>query len=339
MGFWSGVKSGFVGAAQGTWQGLKGLGNGAVDLATDSQARADAWNATVDAGRAVGGYASDVYSDPVGEFNQLRESAAGVYASADNFVRTADAEQWGELAGGGAFTVATIPVGGLAVKGAARAGAAMTGAARTGATAAAASVTRASAAVSQKAGKFGKKKPDHCERCEKTKASKTEPHIRPRKPHISDDVPNGFIDDNGDMNWEPKISEGMSDERIAEIEFAQAQMAKFPDGAVPGSKMKRTLDPSKAPGDIIIDRYSARSPKSDRGSYVSPQGVPYAQRSLPYVENPSHLRRFKVVEALDVEASDVGDLFANGGGGGVQYRMGSSIKDLIRDGKIIELTN
>ena len=35
MGFWSGVQSGFVGAAKGTWEGVKGAGSYAWDFATD----------------------------------------------------------------------------------------------------------------------------------------------------------------------------------------------------------------------------------------------------------------------------------------------------------------
>ena len=119
MGFWSGVRDGFVGAAKGTWDGVKGLAKGGYDLATDPAARERAWEATKSAGNAVAEYAGDSWDDPAKPFRDARDGANAAYNAADKFVRTADAEDWGKLAGAGVFEVGTalVPVGAVAKAG------------------------------------------------------------------------------------------------------------------------------------------------------------------------------------------------------------------------------
>lgn len=187
MGFWSGVKSGFVGAAKGTWDGIKGAGSYAVDFATDGATRAQAWNSTVAAGQSVGAYASDSWADPAKPFRDLGTTASNAYSAADTFVRTADAEQWGELAGGGAFTAVTLPVGGLAGKAVARGGAAV-------------KASRASGAVN-KARKSGKLKDDKPGKCETCKADRTAPK---RQPFHRKDLSDEWYDsETGELRWPP----------------------------------------------------------------------------------------------------------------------------------------
>ena len=119
MGFWSGLKDGFVGAAEGTWEGTKALAKGGYALATDPAAREKAWEATKSAANAVGDYAGKVYDDPAKIYRDARDGASAAYTAAEGFVREADAEDWGKLVGGGAFEVGTalIPVGALAKAG------------------------------------------------------------------------------------------------------------------------------------------------------------------------------------------------------------------------------
>ena len=119
MGFWSGVRDGFVGSAKGTWDGVKGLAKGGYDLATDPAARERAWEATKSAGNAVADYAEDSWNDPTKPFRDARDGANAAYNAADKFVRTADAEDWGKLAGAGVFEVGTalVPVGAVAKAG------------------------------------------------------------------------------------------------------------------------------------------------------------------------------------------------------------------------------
>ena len=104
MGFWSGVGSGFIGAAKNTWEGVKGAGGYTWDFATKSETREQAWDASVSAAESVGDYASDSWSDPGKPFRDLGSAASNAYAQADHFVRTADAEAWGNFVGGGVFT-------------------------------------------------------------------------------------------------------------------------------------------------------------------------------------------------------------------------------------------
>ncbi|MGR3367803.1 MAG: TNT domain-containing protein [Sagittula sp.] len=186
MGFWSGVQSGFVGAAKGTWEGVKGAGSYAWDFATDGATREAAWQGAVSASQSAGQYATDSWNDPSKPFRDLGNAASDAYAAADNFARTADAEQWGELAGGGAFTVATLPVGGLAAKGVARGGAALNAARGTKAVNAA-----------RRAGTLA----DDAPPCASCAARRAPPK---RAPHLRSDLSDEWFDpDTGELRWPP----------------------------------------------------------------------------------------------------------------------------------------
>lgn len=112
MGFWAGAWEGFSGAAVGLWEGGKALVQGGYALATDPEAREQAWEATKGAANAVGDYASAVYDDPEKLWTDVRDGTLAAYSAAEEFVQTADAEDWGELIGAGVFEVGTalIPV-------------------------------------------------------------------------------------------------------------------------------------------------------------------------------------------------------------------------------------
>lgn len=119
MGFWSGVADGISGAAKGTWEGTKALAKGGYALATDSEARAKAWDSTKATAGKVADYAGDVYDDPAKAWRDARDGASTLYNNAEKFAKTADAEDWGNLVGAGVFEVGTalIPVGALAKAG------------------------------------------------------------------------------------------------------------------------------------------------------------------------------------------------------------------------------
>ena len=116
MGFWSGVAEGFVGAAKGTWEGAKSLAKGGYALATDPEARQQAWETTKKVAGQVADYAGEVYDDPAKAYRDARDGASAMYTMAEEFVETADAEDWGKLVGAGVFEVGTalIPVGAAA---------------------------------------------------------------------------------------------------------------------------------------------------------------------------------------------------------------------------------
>lgn len=119
MGFWNGLADGFTGAASGTWEGVKSLAKGGHALATDPAARERAWETTKSAAQWAGEYADKVADDPAKLVRDARDGALAAYTAAENFAATADAEDWGKLAGGGLFEVGTalIPVGVLAKAG------------------------------------------------------------------------------------------------------------------------------------------------------------------------------------------------------------------------------
>ncbi len=115
MGFWNGFKDGIVGAADGTWEGVKSLATGGYAIATDSAAREQAWQATKSATNAVANYAGTAYHDPAKALRDARDSILAAHTAAENFVETASAEDWGKLVGAGTFEIGTalIPGGAL----------------------------------------------------------------------------------------------------------------------------------------------------------------------------------------------------------------------------------
>ena len=73
------------------------------------------------------------------------------------------------------------------------------------------------------------------------------------------------------------------------------------------------------------------------GKYVSPFGVPYTQRSLPYVENPKAYHVYLVKkDIVGVTSSKIAKAF-NGTGGGTQYELPLTIRELLTDGYLVEV--
>lgn len=116
-----------------------------------------------------------------------------------------------------------------------------------------------------------------------------------------------FLDSNGDIDWEKWAPNG---------------------GRVPGTiKEGQTLDVG-----TVIDRYG-----NQYGKYTSPVGVPYEQRALPYIENPNAYHQYEVIKPIDnVTMSEIAKAFEQQGGG-IQYELPSSIKQLIKDEFIKEI--
>ena len=116
-----------------------------------------------------------------------------------------------------------------------------------------------------------------------------------------------FLDSNGNIDWEKWAPNG---------------------GRVPGTiKEGQTLDVG-----TVIDRYGNKY-----GKYTSPVGVPYEQRALPYIENPNAYHQYEVIKPIDnVTMSEIAKAFEQPGGG-IQYELPSSIKQLIKDGFLKEI--
>ena len=82
----------------------------------------------------------------------------------------------------------------------------------------------------------------------------------------------------------------------------------------------------------VIDRYG-----SQWGKYTSPLGVPYENRSLPYIENPYAYHKYQVLKKIDnVTVSEIAPAFGQVGGG-IQYELPYNIKNLKNLGYIKEI--
>ena len=82
----------------------------------------------------------------------------------------------------------------------------------------------------------------------------------------------------------------------------------------------------------VIDRYG-----SQWGKYTSLLGVPYENRSLPYIENPYAYHKYQVLKKIDnVTVSEIAPAFGQVGGG-IQYELPYNIKKLKNLGYIKEI--
>ena len=122
-GFAQGFGHGLWGGVKGTAEGLGSLAEGAYGLATDPNARVQAWNDAVNAART----AEWAVENPGQAASAVGQGAANVY---NNFVAAEQqavangqgAQFWGNILGQGAFAAGTVLLPGLAVGKLARAG-------------------------------------------------------------------------------------------------------------------------------------------------------------------------------------------------------------------------
>jgi len=75
-----------------------------------------------------------------------------------------------------------------------------------------------------------------------------------------------------------------------------------------------------------IDRYGGSG-----GTFASPEGTPFAERSLRSTSIDSPYNVYEVVKPITVRGGIVAPAFGYGGGG-IQYEFGSPISDLIDSG-------
>ena len=119
-----------------------------------------------------------------------------------------------------------------------------------------------------------------------------------------------------------------SEARTEAEEATSTELAKYepypPDATSPrgflGSPIAETLSPGR-----VLSRYGAEG-----GTYVSPQGTPFAARGLPPAIEASGENLYIVAKPLDVDAGIAA--YWQGGGGGVQYQLPKSIEKLIAEG-------
>ncbi|MFC5446707.1 glycohydrolase toxin TNT-related protein [Paenibacillus aestuarii] len=100
-----------------------------------------------------------------------------------------------------------------------------------------------------------------------------------------------------------------------------------PNMGFDGEAETTTLSPG-----TLVDRYGYEG-----GSFVSPQGTPFAQRALPASyesDKPYHV--YEVVNSLEVKSGRIAPWFGQPGGG-TQYLLPNSVKDLIESGVLREV--
>ena len=126
-GFLSGFRDGVRGGLVGARDGIAAVGRFGYDMATDAEVRAETAEAISDGWDATRDYAGEAVRDPGMVVGDVRDAAVDGYGRADTFVRTADAEDWGNLAGGlaldGAAALVTAGAAAAAVRAARVAGA------------------------------------------------------------------------------------------------------------------------------------------------------------------------------------------------------------------------
>lgn len=82
-----------------------------------------------------------------------------------------------------------------------------------------------------------------------------------------------------------------------------------------------------------IDRYGGST-----GQYVSPAGTPLQMRSLPAGSESRPYNIYEVAEPLEVQAGEIAPWF-NQPGGGIQYKLTQSVKDLVEQGVLTKVGN
>jgi hypothetical protein len=94
-----------------------------------------------------------------------------------------------------------------------------------------------------------------------------------------------------------------------------------PNNGFLGSSGTATLVPGAR-----IDRFG-----SDFGRFVSPEGTPFIQRSLPSSSASAPYSAFEVVKPFEVQAGEIAPWFGMPGRG-VQYQLSTPVSQLIKDG-------
>lgn len=80
----------------------------------------------------------------------------------------------------------------------------------------------------------------------------------------------------------------------------------------------------------VIDRYGGTG-----GTFLSPEGIPYPERALPYDQSKMTYHRYQVAKPLTAAAGPIAAWFDQPGGG-VQYKTSKPVQQLIDEGVLKE---
>jgi filamentous hemagglutinin len=98
------------------------------------------------------------------------------------------------------------------------------------------------------------------------------------------------------------------------------------DGFLNGVYQDATLQPG-----TVIDRYG-----SENGKFFSPLGTPFEERALPANRVSDTVRKYEVLRPLPVQEGVIAPWFDQPGGG-TQFKMGMTAKQLVKEGYIREV--
>ena len=139
------------------------------------------------------------------------------------------------------------------------------------------------------------------------------------------------------LGWSNKGVKGNVVESVTgDIESGSTSNYYNPDGSpiwppnrgFDGNPTKVTLEPG-----TLIDRYGY-----DGGTFVSPKGIPYTERSLPIGTDQKPYTVFEVVKPVEVQAGKIAPWFGEKGGG-IQYEFSQKISDLLQQGILRKVQN
>lgn len=98
-------------------------------------------------------------------------------------------------------------------------------------------------------------------------------------------------------------------------------------------KTKEIKENSTLKSGDIVDRYG-----SGRGTYLSPEGTPYEQRSLPGEESTQEYHKYRVVKDIPCKEGAVGENFEQSGGG-TQYKLDKPVDYYVNNGYLEEVND
>ena len=81
----------------------------------------------------------------------------------------------------------------------------------------------------------------------------------------------------------------------------------------------------------LIDRYG-----NPGGTFLSPDGIPYPERALPYEQSKSRYHRYEVLKPLTASTGPAAEWFDQPGGG-IQYKTSKPVQELIKEGSLKEV--
>lgn len=133
----------------------------------------------------------------------------------------------------------------------------------------------------------------------------------------------------------PRKAAKLPPKRTANLRSDLGERWFKPDGELdwpPHAGFSGEPKPTTLPVGTKVDRYG-----SSGGSFLSPEGTPYGERSLPYDPSKIKYHAYEVVKPLDVNSGSIAPHFDQPGNG-LQYETAVSVRQLIDEGYLKEIS-